>query len=75
MKLQSLIAGVRLCKDLGFQHIMIEFDLELVVDWMHKNICLTWYLWDFWEMLEEELKGLSYTIKHLYKEGNKWLIF
>lgn len=39
--------------------------------WLNDKICLTWYLWDIWEILEEELQGLHFSIKYQFREGNQ----
>lgn len=43
-KLQTLISGIRLCKEMEYQNIHIESDTELVVGWLQKNLCSSWYL-------------------------------
>lgn len=54
-ELQLLISGIRLYKTLGIENIIIEIDFELVVGWIRKNLCSSWYLWDFLEHLRDEL--------------------
>lgn len=70
-KLRAFINRIWLCKDLGFDNIMIETDSGLVVDCLQKNSCSIWYLWDYWERLEEVLQGMNFTIRHQYREGNQ----
>ncbi|KAF5464702.1 hypothetical protein F2P56_014758 [Juglans regia] len=64
VELRAITSDVRLCKELGYQNICIESNLELVVSWLITRVCTTWYLWDFWELLEEELVGLRVSFKH-----------
>lgn len=37
-ELQALISGVKLYKSLGFEHISIETNFDLVVGWVKKNL-------------------------------------
>lgn len=46
-KLEALISGIKLCKTMNHQNIIIEMDSTLVVSWLMKHLCPTWYLWDF----------------------------
>lgn len=56
---------------MGYQNIHIELDSKMVVKWLHKNLCSTWYLWNFLECLEETIWRLDYVIKHQSKDGNQ----
>lgn len=69
------ILCIRQYKDLGFDNIVIETDSELVVGWLKMNSCSAWYLWDYWERLEEALQGMNFTIIHQYREGNQAVDF
>lgn len=46
-ELQTMISGIKLYKRLGFWHIFIESDSELVVRSMTKKLCNAWYLWNY----------------------------
>lgn len=50
-ELQAMITKIKLCKQLGFQHVIMEFDFELIVGWITKKPCSAWYLWDYWDGL------------------------
>lgn len=56
---------------LGIRNVIIETDSELVEGRIRKNLCSPWYLWDFWEYLQEELQGLYFSIMHIFWEGNQ----
>lgn len=70
-KLLALLSGIQLCKGMGYQNILVEFDSKLLVDWIHNKSCSPWYLWDFWEDLEEELQGVNVKTIHQFREGNQ----
>lgn len=69
------MTSIRLCKDLGYHNDCIETNSEMVVGWLRANICSTWYLWNFWELLEEELEGLQFTIMNKFWEENQVVNF
>lgn len=52
-EIQALINGVNCVKRLGFEHITIEINYELVVGCNRKNLCIFMYLWDFKKILQE----------------------
>ncbi|KAJ0074622.1 hypothetical protein Patl1_37562 [Pistacia atlantica] len=49
-ELRALLAGISLCKKLGFNQINIESDSTLIVSWLSSRKCMAWYLWDYWEI-------------------------
>lgn len=69
-KLQAPLSETWLCKDLSYNNICIDSNLNLVVGWIQSKLCPIWYLWDFWEELEVELKDIHYSVIHKFKEGN-----
>ncbi|KAG6673010.1 hypothetical protein I3842_16G088800 [Carya illinoinensis] len=70
-ELRAVVEGIKICKQMGYNHIDIECDSVVVVDWITSRKCSVWYLWDFWEQLRSMLEGLNFSIKHFYREGNQ----
>ncbi|KAK0606889.1 hypothetical protein LWI29_005714 [Acer saccharum] len=73
--LKAIVDGIRLCKKLHLVNIIIESDSKIVVDWICKGRCTLWYLWDFWEDLCRELRGLNYMVAHQFREANSAVDF
>ncbi|KAJ0094336.1 hypothetical protein Patl1_15029 [Pistacia atlantica] len=69
-ELKALIAGVSLCKELGFSQLNIESDSTLVVSWLSSRKCTAWYLWDYWDELLSLLREVHFIISHQFLEGN-----
>ncbi|XP_042958229.1 uncharacterized protein LOC122293848 [Carya illinoinensis] len=69
-KLKAIVEGVRLGKRLHMNNIIIESDSKIVVDWIRTRKCTLWYLWDFWDELCEELRGMTYMVEHQFREAN-----
>ncbi|KAJ0086550.1 hypothetical protein Patl1_07518 [Pistacia atlantica] len=69
-ELKALIAGVSLCKELGFSQLNIESDSTLVVSWLSSRKCTAWYLWDYWDELLSLLREVHFIISHQFREGN-----
>lgn len=66
VKLKAKIKGIWLCKLLQYFNIFLK--VRIVVDWIWKGRCTTWYLWDFWEDLVTELKGVNFMVIHQYRK-------
>lgn len=62
---------MRLYKSMGYQNLEIESNSELLAGWIQKKQCSPWYLWEFWEELDKEMKGVNFSIMHQKREGNK----
>lgn len=75
IELQAMFSGVKLCKSLLFWHIFIEFDSELVMRWLTKRIYNAWYLWDFWDEVQEELQDIEFMANHIFRERNQIVDF
>ena len=58
-------------KEQGIVDFEVELDSWMVVHWITKNRCNTWYLEDFWEEVMASLQGLNVCIKHIFREGNQ----
>lgn len=71
-ELRALNCGLVLCKELGFQNIVIESDSMLVVNWLREKECTMWYLWDFWDEVMQGLNGIQYMVTNQFREG-KWV--
>lgn len=63
-KLKAIMEGIQLCNQLQFCNVVIESNSRIVVDWTRKGQCTAWYLWDFFEELETELKGVNFMVLH-----------
>lgn len=70
-EVRVVLEGINLCKQLDHNDIDIECDSNNVVNLIRSRKCSLWYLWDFWKLLISLLKGVDFSIKHLYGEGNK----
>ncbi|KAJ0029811.1 hypothetical protein Pint_13441 [Pistacia integerrima] len=70
VELRALLAGISLCKELGFNQINIENDSTLIVSWLSSRKCTAWYLWDYWVDLLILLIDVHFTINHQLREGN-----
>lgn len=62
---------MKLRKSLGFGQIFIETDFELVVNWVKNKLCNSWYFWNLWKILLEELERVSFMIDHIFRESNQ----
>ncbi|XP_040996142.1 uncharacterized protein LOC121242329 [Juglans microcarpa x Juglans regia] len=67
----ALRRGLEHCKRLGLNNIIIEMDSLLVVNWVQDGRCSLWYLEDFWDDTMNMLAEMNFSIKHIYREGNK----
>lgn len=75
VELKALLIGVKLCKQLGFQHAITETNSKLVVEWITKQSCSAWYLWDYWDGLQVKFQEIEFTINHTFREGNQIVDF
>lgn len=69
--LKPWINGIQFCKELQLNKVSIESDSAIVVGWLEKIYCSLRYLWDFWEILAEELHGLTFTFTHIFREQGR----
>ncbi|XP_042956358.1 uncharacterized protein LOC122292186 [Carya illinoinensis] len=69
-ELHGVLEGIRRCYHLGYLHVEIETDSQLIVNWITNGNCNVWYLEDFWEELQEYLRGMDFCIRHIFREGN-----
>lgn len=75
IELKALLIRVKLFKQLGFRHAITETNSELVVEWIMKQSCSAWYLWDYWDGLQVKFQGIEFMINHTFREGNQIVDF
>jgi ribonuclease HI len=67
---RALLDGLRMCRDLGIRDIIVETDSNIVVQWLHKDTCSLWWLWEFWEEILELTRLLNAQVQHVFREAN-----
>ncbi|KAF5470444.1 hypothetical protein F2P56_010958 [Juglans regia] len=75
-ELLSLLHGLQVCKSLSLNFVHIELDYMKVISWWKSKRCGVWYLEDFWEEIIDIIDSMTYSINHVFREGNKvadWL--
>ncbi|KAF5454807.1 hypothetical protein F2P56_024444, partial [Juglans regia] len=75
-ELLALLHGIQVCKSLSLNYVHIELDSMNVISWWKSKRCGVWYLEDFWEELIDIMDSMTYSINHVFREGNKvvdWL--
>ena len=50
--------------------MLVECNSALVVHWLHQERCSLWYLWDYWDDLQEILLGMTVEFSHMLREKN-----
>lgn len=43
---------------------------KIMLNWVLSPTCRVWYLEDYWEELMSLLKEITFTLRHIYREGN-----
>lgn len=71
VELQTIVEGIKICCQCGYSCIDIECDSLIVVSWLMNKTCTVWYLWDFWDHQLTFFDGIDFSIKHIFREGNK----
>ncbi|KAF5458682.1 hypothetical protein F2P56_022695 [Juglans regia] len=70
VELRALLEGVKHCKKMNFSAVDIEMDSKVILAWLDKNRCGSWYLEDFWEELQLLLIAMDVRFMHIHREGN-----
>ncbi|XP_035539628.1 uncharacterized protein LOC118344003 [Juglans regia] len=71
LELPALLMGLRKCRALGVDNIILELDSFLVINWLKDGKCRLWYLEDFWEEISGILSRINFRFQHVFREGNK----
>ncbi|XP_041021291.1 uncharacterized protein K02A2.6-like [Juglans microcarpa x Juglans regia] len=69
-EMHSVLEGIRRCYHLGFSHVEIETDSQLLVNWIIKGTYNIWYLEDYWDELHDYIRRMEYRIHYIFHEGN-----
>ncbi|KAF5459726.1 hypothetical protein F2P56_019648 [Juglans regia] len=69
-ELRALVEGVKHCKNMNFSAVDIEMDSKVILAWLDKNRCGSWYLEDVWEELQLQLINMDIRFMHIHREGN-----
>ncbi|KAF5462640.1 hypothetical protein F2P56_018628 [Juglans regia] len=69
-ELRALLLGLRRCRELGVDNIILELDSLLVVNWLKDGKCSLWYLEDFLDEIVGILSNLNCRVQHVFREGN-----
>ncbi|XP_017223083.1 uncharacterized protein LOC108199588 isoform X1 [Daucus carota subsp. sativus] len=72
-KSKAILDGLVVCKELGYDKILIQTDSALVTLWFHRQLTVTvpLDLQTMWNEIYKFQDALSVEILHVYKEGNK----
>lgn len=69
-ELQAMLIGLRYCCVLGIQHVDVESDSLVCVNWVRRQRCGVWYSKDFWYELMDIIQSGDFLVQHVYLEGN-----
>jgi len=66
----TLLYGQAMCKDRGFNKIMVQCDSKLVTFWFQNKANIPWALKYIWSRIKKIAIGLDLQIIHVYREAN-----
>lgn len=72
---RALLDGLKMCRNLGLRNILVELDSKVVVGWFLSGVCRFWYLWEFWEEVQELVSLLNTKVQHVFHEANMVAVF
>ncbi|KAG2663975.1 hypothetical protein I3760_16G057900 [Carya illinoinensis] len=67
---RALLDGLRLCKELRFQDVLVGSDSSVVMNWLAFGIFRLWFLWDFWEEIRKIAIEINACFRHIFLEEN-----
>lgn len=53
--------------ELRYTQVQLEYEYQVLVQWINQGQCSLWYLWDELKLL---LQQISLKIEHVYREAN-----
>lgn len=69
---RALFDGLRLCKRLRLQDVLVYSDSSVVMNWLASGICRLWFLWDFWEEIKELANEINARMLYTHFSASKY---